>query len=301
MTNSSYARFLSDDGFAVFLFHGVVREHRHAVRNYTRKHLALERFVEVIRELRSNGVAVSLDDVVRANGERKELPPRTFVITFDDGFENNHSVAAPALDDLRVPATFYVTTRFIDENAGSWIDLIERAVESRQQVEVNLPCAQGRFATRDEKIGLLDAIRGFVKGDPRIDPYSFAEEVTKQLGVGTLPLDVDLDDKMSWKQVRALASHPLFSVGGHGHTHRILSFLAANELETEIATSLELLRDHQIDTRHYSYPEGLAHCYSASVIDVLRRHGIVCSPTAEHGTNRIGDDLFHLKRIMVST
>jgi hypothetical protein len=50
---------------------------------------------------------------------------------------------------------------------------------------------------------------------------------------------------------------------------------------------------------HYSYPEGLANCYSDRVIDLLRRQGIVCAPSAEHGVNRVGDDLFHLKRIMV--
>ena len=51
--------------------------------------------------------------------------------------------------------------------------------------------------------------------------------------------------------------------------------------------------------KHYSYPEGLEDCYSDRVINVLKQHGIICAPSAIHGKNCIGDDLFHLKRIMV--
>ena len=39
--------------------------------------------------------------------KKQTIPKRSFVITFDDGFENNYSVAAPMLDDLNIPATFY--------------------------------------------------------------------------------------------------------------------------------------------------------------------------------------------------
>ena len=40
------------------------------------------------------------------------FPPNSFAITFDDGFENNLSVAAPLLSDLKIPLTIYITTNF---------------------------------------------------------------------------------------------------------------------------------------------------------------------------------------------
>ena len=106
---------------------------------------------------------------------------------------------------------------------------------------------------------------------------------------------------MTWAQVRALADDPLFSIGGHSHTHAILPFLSPRALESEIATSLKLLRMHLPErVEHYSYPEGLAHCYSDRVIDVLRAQGVRCCPTAEPGVNAPGADLFRLKRVMVN-
>lgn len=41
---------------------------------------------------------------------------RCLVITFDDGYEDNFSIAAPILDTMSLPATFFVTTGFIDSD-----------------------------------------------------------------------------------------------------------------------------------------------------------------------------------------
>jgi peptidoglycan/xylan/chitin deacetylase (PgdA/CDA1 family) len=298
-----YSSFLSDDTYVIFLFHGVIPAQKHAVRNYTRKHLPLDDFTGIIKSLQAGGNAASMEDVVRATNGEGELPPRAFVITFDDGFENNYSVAAPALADLGVPATYYVTSGFIQDNSGSWIDLIEYAVELRDRVTVSLPYdgLSGTFTNPQEKIGFLDRVRAVVKGDKSIDPYDFAAELWRQLDVRELMHDHELDQKMSWEQVRKLSDHPLFIVGGHSHTHRIMSYLDPAALKDEVETSLRLLQDATGEQpTHYSYPEGLTFCYSDQVIHELRSRGIVCSPSAEHGVNKLGDDLFHLKRVMVT-
>jgi len=46
---------------------------------------------------------------------------RTAVITFDDGYDDGASVAAPILKNLGLPATFFVTTNFIGSNTqAAW-------------------------------------------------------------------------------------------------------------------------------------------------------------------------------------
>jgi peptidoglycan/xylan/chitin deacetylase (PgdA/CDA1 family) len=297
---TSYAQHLIEDGYVVFLLHGVIRTQAHSVRNYTRKHLPLDDFTVFLRGLKSAGTPISLSEVVEATANRTRLPPRAFAITFDDGFENNASIAAPVLDDMKIPACFYLTTRFVDEGAGSWIDLIEHAVEHSGVEAIDVAGERMPCATRGEKIAVLDRVRRLVKNDRAIDPYAFAADMRARLGVTANPADAQLDEKMTWEQARQLEAHPRFLVGGHSHTHRILAFLQPAELHAEIATSLELLRKNlRGPITHYSYPEGLAHCYSPAVIESLRSEGIVCCPTAEHGVNRVGEDLFRLKRIMV--
>ncbi len=297
-----YSQYLRDDSFVIFLLHGVIRSNAYAVRNYTRKHLPLDEFVALLEDLCRHGTPVSMDEIMAANAEGRRLPPRAFAITFDDGFENNASVAAPALVDFNVPATFYLTSGFIDEGGRSWTDLIEAAVEAVPKVSLTGLTARvdGAYETADEKRTLLDEIRRHVKGDSNDDPYEFAARIVSQCGLAKAPSDPALDDKLSWRQVRELAAHPLFAIGGHSHTHRILSFLSPQDLDTELGTSLRLISQAiGFSTPHYSYPEGLAHCYSGAVITALKRHGIRCCPTAEHGWNSAGDDLFRLRRIFV--
>lgn len=299
----SYTSFLRDDAFAIFLLHGVIPAQTHPLRNYTRKHLPLGEFTAFLRALlEAGGQPLSMDDVVEVHRGTKALPRRAFAVTFDDGFANNATVAAPVLDDLRIPATFYLTTGFVGSEVRSWTDEMEAALEAAGEVRLRdiAPGIDGTYTTTEEKIALMDGIRAYVKGDASIDPYAFAARVVEQCAVGDVPRDPELDRKLTWEEVHSLAAHPLFTVGGHGHTHRILSFLRAEELESEVETSLRLLREAiGGDVVHYSYPEGLAHCYSDDVIDTLRRHGIVCAPSAEEGVNRPEDSLFHLKRLFV--
>ncbi len=144
----SYADRLVDNGVAIFLFHGVIRPLQTEVRNYTRKHLPVDDFVAVLRSLKARGTPVSMDDVIADRAGRAPLPQHAFAITFDDGFANNLTVAAPILAEEKVPATFYVTTDFIDRNRMSWIDRIEYAVEAVRQGSLRCPWAPPRSTMR---------------------------------------------------------------------------------------------------------------------------------------------------------
>jgi peptidoglycan/xylan/chitin deacetylase (PgdA/CDA1 family) len=64
---------------------------------------------------------VSLSELL-AKLERKADVSRNLVITFDDGYLDNWSVAAPELAARGLPACFFVTTGFIGSNKDAWWD-----------------------------------------------------------------------------------------------------------------------------------------------------------------------------------
>lgn len=297
-----YATYLQDKEFAIFLFHGVITKNRHTVRNYTKKHLEVNEFEDVLRRLRTLGNPISMGEVVSAHKEARCLPPNSYAITFDDGFANNFHIAAPILRRHETPAMFYLTSSFVENNEGSWTDLIEYAVESVDEVRFKHDCFQPTSPIKSvaDKIAFLDKIRGIVKSDANLDPYEFALELWKQNGVNRFIPDSELDQKMTPHEVAKLAADPLFMVGGHSRTHRVMSFLSSAELKAEVSTSIQSLKSWTgQEIVHYSYPEGLAHCYSEEVISCLKEYGILCSPTAIEGTNELKTDLFHLKRISI--
>lgn len=298
------ARRLSKTGLAVFLFHGVIPHQTHRVRNYTGKHIEANVFRLCMARLAKVGQALSMDQVLRHCETGSAFPPYAYAITFDDGFENNLSVAAPILAEFNIPATIYITTRFIEENAMSWIDRIEYAVERAQNRTLKEEWSDEDFTLDDidSRIYFLQAVRNYVKQCSDCNADTFADALCARLGINEQPVSNDpLDRKMTWEQVRTAANNPLLTIGGHSHTHAILSYLAPIQLADELDISLHLLQQQaNITPIHYSYPEGLPHCYSDQVIQALKQRGIRCCPTAIDGINTAATDPFRLKRIMVA-
>src|SRR5258706_5421646 len=298
----SYDNRLADGQVAIFLFHGVTRPHGCEIRNYTRKHLDLDYFSGIVRRLKLYGTPLSMEEILQYYDTGEALPPRPFAITFDDGFQNNLSTAAPVLVEESVPATFYVTTNFVDSNRMGWIDRIEFAMEMHPRGRLRLPWGEREFQGDVARREVLSEIRARVKRDRDIDNDALASEIQEQLGVPvTYSSDHILDLKLTWDEVRILAADPQFIVAGHSHTHRILEYLDDPELAHEIDVSLTLLKNKGgIVSHHYSYPEGMDYCYSERVISCLKQRGIRCCPSAEDGVNGASMDLFRLKRIMVT-
>ncbi len=57
-----------------------------------------------------------LRKVLEYQRKRLPLPPRVFVVTFDDGYENNFTRAFPILRELKIPVTIFLTTSFLGTN-----------------------------------------------------------------------------------------------------------------------------------------------------------------------------------------
>src|ERR1700732_850285 len=91
-------RLTQDGRLTIFLFHGVIERQEHQVRNYTRKHLPAADFQAMLEGLGLAGHAMSMDDVATTCRSGKPFPKGAFAITFDDGFENNLTVARPILN-----------------------------------------------------------------------------------------------------------------------------------------------------------------------------------------------------------
>lgn len=292
---------LSEDGLTILLFHGVIEQQMHPVRNYLGKHLEVCHFTAMLQRLLEHGRPMSMAEIAAFREGGKPYPARSFAVTFDDGFENNYRIAAPILRRFDIPATFYVTTGFVNDNLMSWIDRIEHAIENATCQDLKLPWLKTPMSITSTagKIAALEAIRAKVKSDREINVESLIACVFEQANVDFCDKgDGPLDLKMTWDQVRELHRDPLFTIGGHGHRHAILSFLESDQLSFELDSSFEAFRAHGINISNYAYPEGQIHCYSDEVIRALQDRGIRFATTAIDGVNTLETNPFELHRVM---
>jgi peptidoglycan/xylan/chitin deacetylase (PgdA/CDA1 family) len=103
-------------GFGILMYHRVVA--RAAGAPAPTWNVTPARFRAQIEGLLARGYRPwPLKKVLACHQGKMEIPPQTFVITFDDGFENVYSSAFPILREYRVPATVFVATAYLDAQA----------------------------------------------------------------------------------------------------------------------------------------------------------------------------------------
>jgi len=82
-------------------------------------HVTPENFSRQIAFLHENGYSVlSLDELVEDIKGGTGFVPKTVVITFDDGYEDNYLHAFPVLAKYDIPATIFLITDYVDSRGG---------------------------------------------------------------------------------------------------------------------------------------------------------------------------------------
>lgn len=87
----------------VLLYHRVNDKSRDNLTTTTR------RFSEHLATLKRHYPVLSLSNALECMAAGRYLGPNVVVITFDDGYADNHDAAAPILERFGLPATFFVT------------------------------------------------------------------------------------------------------------------------------------------------------------------------------------------------
>jgi peptidoglycan/xylan/chitin deacetylase (PgdA/CDA1 family) len=100
--------------------------HNLAPQSKGRLVLAADAFTEQMRYLKREGYrVVSLADFVEWLQLKRQLPRKSVVLTFDDGYQSFHDHASPVLKKLGFPATLFVYTDYVGagRNALTWEEL----------------------------------------------------------------------------------------------------------------------------------------------------------------------------------
>ncbi len=97
-----------------------------------------ELFAEHLDRLQAEGYAtISPYDLVEALQRGSELPPKSVLITFDDGYRDNYENAFPLLRERQLQATIFVVTDFIDEERPAYLtwEMAREMLASRIAIE----------------------------------------------------------------------------------------------------------------------------------------------------------------------
>ena len=97
-------------------FANIVTYHR--VNNYDNSQLTtpVKEFDRMMRQLSNDYNVISLYELIDQLNNKRSIEPKTVVITFDDGYKDNYECAASILNHYKLPATYFITSGYINTN-----------------------------------------------------------------------------------------------------------------------------------------------------------------------------------------
>ena len=249
-----------------------------------------------------------LDARVQNGGPWKE--PAAFV-TFDDGYRDNFDMAVPILRELRVPATFFIPTEFVESPKLPWWDYVAYVIKKTQKrffkLRRNRTGDQAPISIDLSQFSQGDTIRAIIRAflDKTIaDEPWFLEQLAESAEVAVEEQILGRELFMSWDQVRQLAGSELgLSIGSHTHSHRQLARLDEQSQRHELALSKQILESHLgHEIQSLAYPYGWPGTYDNATKFIVREMGYRLAFSSRPGVNRPGSlDAYEINRIGVGS
>jgi glycosyltransferase involved in cell wall biosynthesis/peptidoglycan/xylan/chitin deacetylase (PgdA/CDA1 family) len=240
--------------------------------------------------------AVSMEEVLYAVRERRPLPRRAIVLTFDDGCRDFAEFAWPILRRHRMPATLFVPTAFPGRHdLPFWWDRLALATLSTRRMNLSVEaCGTLRLQNDEARRSSLRRLQGLLKTMAEDEAMCLVDRVCHDLGQS----DVPPSDVLTWPELRELARDGV-TVGAHTRTHPRLTHVPFDVARGEIRGSYDDLR-RELGTVApvFSYPFGY---HNDRVVDEVRNAGFELAVTCRSGINRFRvDDTLRLRRTNVT-
>ena len=214
------------------------------------------------------------------------------VITFDDGYSDNYLNALPILEDLDIPATFFITSSKIDSKLEFWWDDLERLIlmpkilPPRIELQINGKDYYWILESddnneHDDKWTVLSNYMPSSKYKIYMELHQLLkpldsksrDQILSHLAIITKQTESGRDDylPMSHQQLISLSDTNVSTIGAHTRTHPQLSVFSIEEQYAEIKGSKESLEQWLGEPISvFAYPFGSKNDYDKHSISVCR-------------------------------
>jgi peptidoglycan/xylan/chitin deacetylase (PgdA/CDA1 family) len=278
----------------------ILMYHRFAAAPHPRR-LEAGVFEQHLRYLTRHFQVRPLREVTLALRHGWPLPPRTVVLTVDDGYADFVACAYPLLQRYEVPATLFVTTAFVDGESWLWFDAVRWMLDATgvQRLSVVLCDApvDADLATAALRERAWNAVATVCQHQSPAARTASLRLLQDALRVSLPPAPPAEYGAASWERLAGLDPR-LVEIGSHTCSHAALSRCADDELAAELTHSRRAIEARlQRPVHAVAYPHGEPGDYDERTTAAAAAAGYDCGLVAHGGLLREGSDLFRLERL----
>jgi peptidoglycan/xylan/chitin deacetylase (PgdA/CDA1 family) len=291
---------------AILTYHGVLSDNDAPVDILNHNFVSATAFEAQLAYISARYNPIALRDLMQHHARGSSPPSGSIIVTFDDGFANNYSVAYPLLRKYGVPFVVFVTTGLVDRPGMQlWTERVKRAIYLYPEASIVLNIlGEGTrvdLGSPEKKTIVARRAVALMKRLPLAErdiELARIEQVCGRPPVG--PEERERYEFLTWHQIRAMAAAGV-EFGSHTVTHPILSALDAPRLERELVESKTRL-EQEISRECYAfaYPNGSSADYGGREKAALRAAGYQCAVSLRGTLNGAAPDLFELDRININ-
>lgn len=262
------------------------------------KGLDVNLFREQIAFMKSNFNIVTMEQVLEAISTKEKLPEKALLLTFDDGYADNYTVAMPVLEEYGVQGSFFIpgktftTHQLLDVNKIHYVlasaniynlvEVLKKEMDYYRGQEFQYASTEELFAKYAvaSRFDIKETV--FVKQmlqtvlPEKLRNIISSKLFAKYVGVTEEQLAYEL--YMSEEQIRTMKRHGMF-IGIHGYDHYWLGNLPVEQMENDISLALDAL-DEFVDRKQWvmNYPYGN---YNKDVLAYISKQGACLGLTTE--------------------
>jgi peptidoglycan/xylan/chitin deacetylase (PgdA/CDA1 family) len=242
-----------------------------------------------------------VEEVLRAVAAGCRFARPTALITFDDGYRDNVTLALPVLRELGVPALFFICTGFVSDNPLPVWDRISYVFKKApgDSLALDYPFAYRVSFTRTPR---SFAAERYFCDLSRCLAATDLERFFAHLEARAVAVPVDTLRQglfATWDEVRLLAESGM-TVGAHTLTHPPLAQLSEDRQRHELVASKRLLEERLgRPVSALSYPFGDREFFDARTKRLAREAGYLAGFSYYGGSNAPGQDPFDVRRVSV--
>lgn len=202
------------------------------------------------------------------------------ILTFDDGYRDNRAKALPILEEFAAPMTMFVPTGMVTREVYAWWLGLRALFQGRDEVEIEAMEWHFMLADAPSRNAALRQV-GLWIGTDRARAEALRSTFDRYaISIPALVNEVAMDEQ----EIRAFATHPLVTIGGHTTTHTFLSGLDDAAAYRDIDDNkhyLENLLDRPV--RHFAYPYGTEGACGKREAEYVRAAGFETGFTTRPG------------------
>ena len=189
--------------------------------------------------LRRHFEIIDYEEVCRRKQTQTKNSRPPVIVTFDDGYRECLDVIAPVLQELHIPAIFFITTHFIDNRELFYRNATSLCLDALDQLDTTEQAAAAQQITQCSGTSATDFpdIRQWLLG---LGPEhgSLIDSTCRTLDIDTKAFLKERRPYLMSDEILSLRDAG-FTIGAHGRVHCHLAGLPPDQLETELAGSCQ--------------------------------------------------------------